>query len=78
MGDNFFHYGAFRTCPQCGKRFYVAELGDWAYKRYLQGTAESNYGKNQKVWFCSWHCIRAYDRETENKKKRRRTYERKD
>lgn len=76
--DSFFHYGAFRTCPQCGKRFYVSELGAWAYKRYLPGTAASNYGKNQRVWFCSWHCVREFDRETEGKRKHRRTYERTD
>ena len=30
-----FHYGAYRSCPVCGKQFFVSELGGWAYKRYL-------------------------------------------
>ena len=36
-------------CAHCGKTFYIAYLPDYTYKR---GTKK----------FCSWSCMRAFDR----------------
>lgn len=42
------------VCHECGKTF--DRLGvEWAYKR-------------GERFFCSWHCMRAFDREKEEKK----------
>ena len=44
-----------RTCPVCGKHFYIMDA-NWCYKqavKALRGT----------VWFCSWKCMRKYETE---------------
>jgi DNA-binding NarL/FixJ family response regulator len=48
-----------KNCDRCGKEF-VMPCGDWAYKRYK--------GKGVQ-YFCSWKCIRAYEREHDKPKK---------
>ena len=40
------------VCRECHRIFYVTDLGEYVYKR---GT------KN----FCSWKCLRRYDRKRE-------------
>lgn len=45
-----------KTCTMCGKRFEVLWPEIWAYKRGL-GTNTS--------YFCSWGCLRKYDKERE-------------
>lgn len=43
-----------RKCHQCGKRF---ESGtEWAYK------CDKQKGKKGKYYFCSWRCLRQFDR----------------
>ena len=44
------------TCAECGKRFEHTQ--EHAYRRRTDG--------RQKL-FCSYHCMRAFDRRTENK-----------
>lgn len=41
-----------RTCPVCGKRFWCDWPNLWAYKR-------------DKLFLCSWSCIREYDNRKE-------------
>ena len=44
-------------CRVCGKEFECRS--SYAYKR----------GRNDNyIWFCSWHCIREYDKRIEKKK----------
>lgn len=43
-----------RTCPMCGKEFYVPS-SDWAYQ---------NQYKHITNYFCSWKCLRAWNLKT--------------
>ena len=43
-----------RICPQCGKVFETF-TDEWGYKR-------------DRVCYCSWHCVRAYDRQAKKKR----------
>ena len=47
-----------RKCPVCGKRFWCDWPGLWAYKR-------------DKLFLCSWSCIREYDRKEAEKMERK-------
>lgn len=67
-----FHYGAFRTCPVCQKQFFVADLGGWAYKRYLSRTKKNPNAKNELTWFCTWSCLRKWDAEHEDKRRKKK------
>ena len=62
-----YNFGAYRTCASCEKKFFVNYLDDYAYVKY-SGVRDA-YGKGIKVWFCSWHCLRAWDKTHEKKKK---------
>lgn len=46
-------HGAWWTCPECGKLFFVSSASDWRYKR--GGT-----------YFHTWSCMRSYDAKHEN------------
>lgn len=45
-------------CYMCGKEFIVIVPGQWAYKR----------NDDRAKYFCSWHCLRAYDGQKQQKK----------
>lgn len=49
-----------QTCPICGKEFLPHE--DWGYKRYV-------YGREKR--FCSWHCLRASEKQYKSAAERR-------
>lgn len=59
--------GGWRDCPICGKPFFVCDIERWAYKRSVY---MGDGGK--RVHFCSWHCVREFDKEYEAKKKENR------
>ena len=44
-----------RKCPVCGKMFWAHDA-QWAYKKYL-------VSMNGTVWFCSWGCLRRFEKE---------------
>ena len=46
--------GRDKTCPMCGKEFLMKR--EYAYKREERG---------KMTFFCSWHCLREYDRKHE-------------
>ena len=48
-----------KDCPVCGKHFAMSRIDLWAYKR--QENHQDNY-------FCSWRCLRAYDKQKEESK----------
>lgn len=50
--------GAYRTCPVCGKKWYVLEVDSWAYVRW---TKKDKSGI--PTAFCSWSCLRKWDAE---------------
>ena len=47
-------------CPICGKEFLPHE--DWAYRRYVKGREKR---------FCSWHCLRASEKQDKSVAERR-------
>ena len=50
------------NCGNCCKEIYLTNSRAWIYKREE---------KNETVYFCSWSCLRAYDRMIEKKRKKR-------
>ena len=72
MPPKLFHYGAYRSCPVCGKQFFVSELGSWAYTRYIPGDGKKTGAKKEKAWFCSWSCLKKWDNWNENPRKRKK------
>lgn len=66
--------GELRTCPICGKEFNVMDFDAWVYKRTLNhGTGPAT--KSRNYIFCSWKCLREYDKQHEkDRKKQYRLY----
>lgn len=58
-------YRAFYRCHICGKVFYTYDADDWVYQR----TVYTKSRRNQRLWFCSWGCMRKWD--AEHPKRRR-------
>lgn len=50
-------------CRQCGKRFEIPAAEMWVYKRPAKG--------EKYAYFCSWSCLRAWDRAAEEKRSRK-------
>lgn len=48
------------TCPICGKIFYPTTM--WAYTAYP--SADESH---QKLFFCSWGCLRKYEQKRKEK-----------
>lgn len=59
--------GTRKSCVVCGKQFTVWVDGDWAYRKY-QGTGK----KQKRLYFCTWSCLRAWEKENEQEKARRK------
>lgn len=49
------------TCPECGKIFYPPVKEQWVYRRYI--FKSNRTGAQDEHLFCSWGCMRKYDRE---------------
>ena len=49
------------TCPVCGKVFYPAVKEQWVFRRYIMYGHRT--GTQSEHLFCSWGCMRKYDRE---------------
>ena len=43
-----------RNCPICGKEFFI-NGEEWAYKR-------RDTPRGKQIWFCSWGCMRKYEK----------------
>jgi len=58
LGNNLFgDWRSEKICKQCGKLIIVRNPDEWAY-RY----------KGKRLWyFCSWHCLRAFEKEKNEK-----------
>ena len=48
-----------RKCTLCGKWFIVKDISEWAYKR------------GERMLFCSWHCVRAFEQKQNGRVGRR-------
>lgn len=51
-------------CEYCGKDIYSVPEA-WGYKRLIR---KRKYADTSLVVFCSWRCMRAYEKEMESKK----------
>ena len=49
-----------RKCKVCRKEFY-ANIDLWKYQIIR--------GPRDRIWFCSWKCLRQFEKEQEAKKK---------
>ena len=59
------------VCTTCGKHFYRDSMEDYVYRRQKAVARKAP----QLFYFCGWNCMRAWDREQEEKeeaKKRNR------
>lgn len=59
MKDNSFRT---RKCWRCGKEFIVRDYNEWVFRREV---------RRFDRLFCSWSCVKAYDREKEGKRDQR-------
>lgn len=48
---------AIKTCPVCGKVFYIPQLTIWAYKKNVK-RKDTNHNM---LYFCRYNCKRKYD-----------------
>jgi len=65
------YLGDIRECPICGKEFVCPVFDDWVYQRNpTTGTGKN--AKSIRLIFCSWSCLRAWDKEHEADLDRRR------
>ena len=52
-------------CSVCGRIFFYTSADDWAYKRM-----DNRHGKMK--YFCSWTCLRIWEKKHENHKPKRK------
>ena len=58
MADIITRGGAYETCPVCGKDKFVPDCETWVYQRWVKEGE-----KSARRYFCSWACMRKYDRQ---------------
>lgn len=49
-------------CEQCRKKFIRGFVTDWAYKKRIFISPKAGGGE-RIIWFCSWRCLRAWEKE---------------
>ena len=59
--------GAWKTCPQCQKLFFVTDCERWVYKRTV-----TNKDGGKLKHFCKYSCMRKFDKEYEERKSKQR------
>lgn len=68
MGHYVVSAGVWKDCPECGKPFPVGDVGNYAYKRYVSDNSVSHI-----AYFCSWSCLRKFDKRYEEEKKKKKS-----
>lgn len=58
------------TCHSCGKAFN--RTADWVYSA-TRTSHHKTKGHNKTYWFCSYGCMRAYQKGLEEEKRERRS-----
>lgn len=48
-------------CYECGKIFYPPVREEWVFKRYVPRASRDS--RDRTIYFCSWSCLRKYERE---------------
>lgn len=51
-------------CDRCGRDIYVPEKKSWAYKK--TPGSNQNITNYKTKYFCSWGCMREYEKQTGN------------
>ena len=51
----FLIFDSSRICPVCQNEFVTPDPEQWVYKFW------DTSGKKNRVYFCSWHCMRKYE-----------------
>ena len=57
-----------RTCKTCGKKFIVHDPVGWVYKTSVGVRTHSGSRGAREHFFCSWGCLRKYEKAKEAKK----------
>lgn len=60
--------GSWKTCPECGKLFFVNDAEAWVYKRSAVVDGESRVRH-----FCKWSCMLKFDKRYEEEKQKNRS-----
>lgn len=63
-----------RICPICGKTHYPPDLDTYVYKRRDWHKRDAH--EEAIFYFCSWSCMRKWDKEQDEKYKKKKTEER--
>ena len=66
------HIGWDKKCKECGKVFLVRDITDYAYSC---ATGKTGQGR---AYFCSWGCLRKWERDEEHAKTMRRSEAKRD
>lgn len=64
--DVRFYRAFFKTCPVCGRSFYVSLPEAWVYKRRRPRGETGG-----KLYFHTYSCMRKYDAELEERRRER-------
>ena len=68
MQDDIRSFGTMKKCPVCGKEYLVPDVASWAYVMWAMKKTGG-----VKVYFCSWGCLRKWEKE--HQPKRKQTYD---
>jgi len=64
-------FGEIRNCPVCGKRFNIIYFEEWAYRREFSEKTGKD-ARSHRLLFCSWSCVRKWDKQREEEKQDKR------
>ena len=55
-----------KDCPVCGRHFVITGMAEeWVYKK------NKSWKKHVSLYFCSWRCLREYERKHEAKRSKK-------
>ena len=59
-------YGMTVKCASCKKDVFISVPKEWVYKKEVWSGGSK--GCSRKKWFCSWKCLRAFEKKYEENK----------
>lgn len=60
------NYGTMKVCPECGRKYFIGDIGAWVYKK----NRTKKNGVTITYYFCRWNCMRKWEREHMPQRKR--------
>ena len=57
-------YGAYKTCPFCGKEIFIRRTHDWQFKKLIRKVN----GTRETVYFCKYSHKTAWEEEQQKTK----------